>query len=155
MEVPSIGLGLNSLANNQAQLLLRLNQKLRKEFTMDSDIRKLQVLARKLTEASAVIDRVTDELVAANAGLESMMPSSVINKWRKSFSEVILELKVVTRGYRELAELTESAAEHSIPLSVDTVLRELRNLNAKLPSTLVRWEEADASTTGDDDDDNR
>jgi len=111
---------------------------------MDSDIRKLPVLARKLTEISAAIDRETDEVVrlaGMNVGVESTM----------SLSEAILELRAVARGFRELGELMESANEHSISLSPERLFRELHNQNAKLRSTLVRWEEAEADVWNGDD----
>ena len=60
-------------------------------------------------------------------------------------SEVISELEAVARRLRGLGDLMEHSIEHSIPISDAFVGRELRSEAAKLRSTLILWEEADAA----------
>ena len=52
------------------------------------------------------------------------------------------EVEAAITRLRELCDLTESAIEHSIFLSCDTIIREVQNEFDKLYSTLARWVEA-------------
>jgi hypothetical protein len=69
-----------------------------------------------------------------------------------ALKQALPELQAIAKRLKELGDLEESAKEHGIPLSPDTIRREGRDIAAKLRETLVRWEKADP-LTGDEDDD--
>jgi hypothetical protein len=64
---------------------------------------------------------------------------------------VLPKLQVIARRLHEFSDLIESANEDSIPISPDTIGRELHNEAAKLRAALLRWQGADVAIRGDGD----